>query len=80
MTVTIVEGATQVIIAVPAGRKVTKVADEGAFGTDIFSEFKKTVVSVAGASVGYEKDYNVYTYNPSAALGANTYKVSLANE
>ena len=80
VTVTIVEGATQVIIAVPAGRKVTKVADEGAFGTDIFSEFKKTVVSVAGASVGYEKDYNVYTYNPSAALGANTYKVSLANE
>lgn len=78
--VTIVEGAMQVIIAVPTGRKVTKVADEGAFGTDIFSEFKKSTVSVAGASTGYDKDYNVYVYSPSAALGANTYTVTLANE
>lgn len=78
--VTIVEGAMQVIIAVPTGRKVTKVADEGAFGTDIFSEFKKSTVSVAGASAGYDKDYNVYVYSPSAALGANTYTVTLANE
>lgn len=78
--VTIVEGAMQVIIAIPAGRKVTKVADEGAFGTDIFSEFKKSTVSVAGASAGYDKDYNVYVYSPSAALGANTYTVTLANE
>ena len=75
---TIVEGASQVIIAVPTGFKVTKVADEGAFGTDIFSEFSKTTVSVAGASEGYDKDYNVYTYNPSAALGANTYTVTIA--
>ena len=80
LSVTIVEGATQVIIAVPVGRKVTKVADEGAFGTDIFSEFKKTTVSIDGASAGYEKDYNVYTYSPSAALGANTYTVTVANE
>jgi hypothetical protein len=36
LSVSINEGASQVIIAVPAGRKVTKVADEGAFGTDIF--------------------------------------------
>lgn len=78
--VTIVEGAMQVIIAVPAGRKVTKVADEGAFGTDIFSEFKKSTVSIVGASAGYDKDYNVYVYSPSAALGANTYTVTLANE
>lgn len=80
LEVTIVEGAMQVIIAVPTGRKVTKVADKGAFGTDIFSEFKKSTVSVAGASEGYEKDYNVYIYSPSAALGANTYIVTLANE
>lgn len=78
--VTIVEGAMQVIIAVPAGRKVIKVADEGAFSTDIFSEFRKSTVSVAGASAGYDKDYNVYVYSPSAALGANTYTVTLANE
>lgn len=78
LTVTIVEGTKQVIIAVPTGRIITKVADKNAFGTDIFSEFSKTTVSVAGASAGYDKDYNVYTYNPSAALGANTYTVTVA--
>ena len=85
VSVTIVEGAKQVIIAVPSDRKVTKVADEGAFGTDIFSEFSSQPVSVGGAdatasAVGnYATNYTVYTYTPSAALGANTYTVTLAN-
>lgn len=85
LSVTVVEGAKQVIIAVPTGRVVTKVADEGAFGTDIFSEFVKSTVSVGGADAtaenigGYAKDYNVYVYSPSTALGANTYTVTLAN-
>lgn len=85
LTVTIVEGARQVIIAVPSGRVVTKVADEGAFGTDIFSEFVKSIVSVGGAdatadNIGINtKNYNVYVYSPSTALGANTYTVTLAN-
>lgn len=84
--VTVVDGAKQVIVAVPTGRKVTKVADEGAFGTDIFSEFVKQTVSVGGAdataeSIGeYAKDYNVYVYSPATALGSNTYTVSIANE
>lgn len=84
--VTVVEGAKQVVIAVPAGRQVTKVADEGAFGTDIFSEFAKQTVSVGGADatnedIGkYAKDYNVYVYTPATALGANTYTVTIANE
>lgn len=85
LTVTVVEGAKQVIIAVPANRKVTKVADEAAFGTDIFEKFGSETVSVGGAdatanSVGnYATNYTVYTYNPSTALGANTYTVTLAN-
>lgn len=85
VSVTVVEGAKQVIIAVPADRKVTKVADEAAFGTDIFEKFNSTTVSVGGAdatasSVGsYATNYTVYTYTPSAALGANTYTVTLAN-
>lgn len=85
VSVSVVEGARQVIIAVPSGRVVTKVADEGAFGTDIFSEFVKSTVSVGGADAtadnigGYAKDYNVYVYSPSTALGANTYTVTLAN-
>lgn len=76
----VIEGATQVIIAVPVGRKVTEVADKVAFGTDIFSEFEKTVVSVAGAAAGYEKDYNVYVYNPAVALGKNVYTVLIEDE
>ena len=85
LTVTVVEGAKQVIIAAPANRKVTKVADEAAFGTDIFEKFSSETVSVGGAdatanSVGnYATNYTVYTYNPSTALGANTYTVTLAN-
>lgn len=84
--VSVVDGAKQVIISVPKGRKITKVADEGAFGTDIFSEFTLQTVSVGGAdatadSIGdYAKDYNTYVYAPATALGANTYTVSVANE
>lgn len=88
LTVTVVEGAKQVIIAVPEGRTVTKVADEAAFGTDIFEKFTKytgeTGIMVGGAdatstNIGdYSKKYNVYVYSPSAALGANTYTVTLA--
>lgn len=85
LSVTVVEGAKQVIIAVPANRKVTKVADEAAFGTDIFEKFTSTTISVGGAdatssSIGnYATNYTVYTYTPSAALGANTYTVTLTN-
>lgn len=87
ISVPVVEGAKQVIIAVPDGRKVTKVADEAAFGTDIFEKFVLTeAVSVGGAdatadSIGnYATNYNVYVYSPATALGANTYTVTLANE
>ena len=64
---------------------VKAVADTGAFGTDIFSSFVKSTVSVGGADATAEaigshaKDYNVYVYSPAAALGANTYNVTLAN-
>jgi hypothetical protein len=56
---------------------VAKVADKVAFGTDIFSKFELSNISVAGASEGYDKNYNVYVYNPSTALGANTYTVTV---
>ena len=36
----IVEGASQIIIALPEGYTVAKVADKVAFGTDIFSKFE----------------------------------------
>lgn len=85
ISISIPEGAKQVVIAVPTGRVVKAVADTGAFGTDIFSSFVKSTVSVGGADATAEaigshaKDYNVYVYSPAAALGANTYNVTLAN-
>lgn len=75
--VNIIEGASQVIIALPEDYTVAKVADKVAFGTDIFSKFELSNISVAGASEGYDKNYNVYVYNPSTALGANTYTVTV---
>ena len=77
LEMSIAEGANQVIIAVPASYTVTKVADNGAFGTDILEKFVENTVSIAGASAGYETDYKVYVYSPETALGANTYTVSL---
>ena len=76
--ISIAEGSNQVIIAVPASYNVTKVADKEAFGTDIFAKFVKSTVSVAGAAEGYNTDYNVYVYEPSTALGKNTYTVSIS--
>ncbi len=82
----IVEGAKFVVIAVPTGRKVTKVADENAFGTDIFSEFTKSTVLVGGNDATADnigsntKNYNVYVYKPATALSANNYTITLANE
>ena len=78
LEMSIAEGSNQVIIALPASYKVTKVADKEAFGTDIFAKFVKHTVSVAGASEGYDTDYNVYVYEPSTSLGKNTYTVSIA--
>ena len=89
-TMSIDQGATQVIIAVPGGRIVKKVADNGAFGQDVLDAFDRytgsSKIKVGGADAtsanigGYASYYNVYVYNPSTPLGANTYTVTLGNE
>lgn len=76
LEMSVAEGANQVIIAVPANYTLAKVADNGAFGTDILEKFVKSTISIAGASEGYDTDYNVYVYSPNTALGANTYTIS----
>lgn len=88
--VTIDQNATQVVIAVPQGRIVKKVEDNGAFGQDILEAFDKytdsSTVNVGGADAtgsnigNYSAKYNVYVYNPSTPLGSNTYTVILDNE
>lgn len=76
--VPVVEGAKEVVVAVPTGYRVTKVLDVGAFGTDIVASFVKQTVAVEGANGYTAKNYDVYVYKPAAALGANTYKVTIA--
>ena len=73
----VIDGATQVIIALPVGYTLGVVADKVAFGTDISSRFELNNISIAGATEGYDKDYNVYVYTPSTALGENTYTVTV---
>lgn len=72
------DGTKVVVIAVPATLKVTAVKDEGAFGTDIFSAFVKSTIPVEGVSGYSSTNYSVYTYKPAAALGKNTYKITIA--
>ena len=89
-TIAIDQGATQVVIAVPPGRIVKKVADNGAFGQDILEAFDTYLgssgIKVGGADAtssnigGYALYYNVYVYNPSTPLGTNTYTVTLGDE
>jgi hypothetical protein len=73
----ILEGAKQVIIAVPKNKSLKKVEDQGAFGTDIVSSFELKSANVEGANSYTAIAYNVYVYAPATALGANTYKVTI---
>lgn len=77
---TVVEGAKQVIIAFPKSinKTLKKVLDVGAFGTDIVASFVKSTVSVEGVGGYTAVEYDVYEYAPAAALGANTYKVTIS--
>lgn len=73
----ITDGANQVVIAIPEAYTLGKVADKAAFGTDILEKFgEPSIISIAGASEGYDANYKVYVYSPSTALGANTYTIS----
>lgn len=76
----VVEGALRVIVAFPTatGKKLTKVEDGNAFGTDIVSKFVKTTVNVEGANDYAGVSYDVYAYEPDAALSANTYTITIA--
>ena len=75
---TVPEGCTQVVIALPNKHTLTKVADQNAFGTDIVGSFVLQTAQVEGLNNYAAAEYNVYVYAPSAALGANTYVVTCA--
>ena len=77
-SLTIPEGCKQVVIALPNSHTLTKVADVGAFGTDIVSVFQLQTAQVEGLNGYTAAEYNVYVYTPAAALGANTYNITCA--
>ena len=77
-SLTIPEGCKQVVIALPNSHTLTKVADVGAFGTDIVSVFQLQTAQVEGLNGYTAAEYNVYVYTPASALGANTYDITCA--
>lgn len=77
-SLTIPEGCKQVVIALPNNHTLTKVADVGAFGTDIVSVFQLQTAQVEGLNGYTAAEYNVYVYTPASALGANTYDITCA--
>lgn len=77
-SITIPDGTKTVVIAYPASfRNLTSVKDVEAFGTDITTSFNLTTVKVEGADGYTAIDYKVYAYKPAAALGKNTYNVTI---
>ena len=79
-SISIPDNTSHVYIALPSDKTLVKVADTGAFGTDIVASFKantKTNISVEGANGYTAQNYTVYIYAPDALLGANTYDITL---
>lgn len=79
-TLTIPEGATQVIVALK-DKTIKGVYDVAAFGTNIQANnafvLQSGKVSIPGANDYTGADYNVYVYTVPGGLGANTYHISI---
>lgn len=78
ITVSIVEGAKQVVIAVPSGRTVTSIKDENNSKAEVFDAFTSTTVDVEGLNGSATKSYNVYYYTTQSGLGKNRYFVTVS--
>lgn len=74
-----VAGAKKVIVAVPAGKKVTKVIMPSALNADVTALFIKqsTTVSVEGVNGYAGAAYNVYVYQPASIDADETYTVTI---
>lgn len=70
-------GAKKVIVAVPTGRKITKVTMPSALNADVTSLFVKqeTTVAVNGANGYTSAAYDVYVYQPASIDSGETYSV-----
>lgn len=72
-------GAKKVVVAVPAGRKITKVLLTSAMNADITSIFVKqgTQSQVEGAEGYTAAAYDVYVYQPASIGAGETYSITI---
>lgn len=72
-------GAKKVVVAVPAGRRITKVIMPSALNADVTSLFVKqgAQVQVQGANAYAAAAYDVYVYQPASIDAGETYTVTI---
>ena len=72
-------GAKKVVVAVPAGRKITKVLMPSALNADVTALFVRqgTQVQVQGANAYTATAYDVYVYQPASIDAGETYTVTI---
>lgn len=72
-------GAKKVVVAVPAGRKITKVLMPSALNADVTALFVKqgTQYQVNGAEDYAAAAYDVYVYQPASIDAGETYSVTI---
>lgn len=72
-------GAVKVVVAVPAGRSITKVLMPSALNADVTALFVKqgTTVQVKGANDYAAAAYNIYVYQPASIDAGETYAVTI---
>lgn len=72
-------GAKKVVVAVPVGRKITKVLMPSALNADVTALFVKqsTTVNVEGAGGYTAAAYDIYVYQPASIDAGETYAVTI---
>ena len=72
-------GAKKVVVAVPAGRKITKVIMPSVLNADVTALFVKqsATVNVEGANGYTAAAYNIYVYQPASIDAGETYTVTI---
>ena len=72
-------GAKKVVVAVPVGRRITKVIMPSALNADVTSLFVKqgAQVQVQGANAYAATAYDVYVYQPASIDAGETYTVTI---
>ena len=73
------EGAKKVVVAVPAGRRISNVIMPSALNADVTALFIKqgTQVQVEGANAYAATAYDVYVYQPASIDAGETYTVTI---